>query len=130
MTATIQNRPDLSYKQTKAIAEIITGGSIIEGCERAGISKSSFYEWMKDETFKDAFIAEQNNLFESSLKDLKGLSSEAVEHLGALLRGSLNENVKLRAIALVLEHAIKAKEIEGIETRLQAIEKELKKNGK
>lgn len=124
MTESVQKRRNLSPKQRKAISLIIANGSISGGCQAAGISRSVFYNWMKNDAFRDAFISEQDNVIETALKDLKGLSSEAVESLGKLLKES-NDNIKLRAIALILEHTIKLKEIESIEQRLEAIERRL-----
>ena len=115
----------LSRKQLTAIPVIISAKTITEGVKEAGISKTLFYEWMKDNVFREEFISKQNDIIESALKELKGLSSIAVEKLGALLRDSANETIRLKAIALTLEHTIKLKELEDIEKRLGEIEKRL-----
>jgi hypothetical protein len=112
----------LSRKQLKAIPVIISAKTITEGVKQAGISKTLFYDWMKDDNFRNEFIAKQNDVIEAALKELKGLSSEAVESLGKLLRETENENIRLKAIALILDHTIKIKELEDIEKRLEALE--------
>lgn len=125
MTESVQKCITLSAKQRKAISSVITCNSISEACKSIGISRSVFYGWMKDEAFRDALMQEQNSVIETALKDLKGLSSEAVEQLGKLLRETGNETVRLKAISLILEHTIKLKEIEDIERRLEEIERRL-----
>jgi Helix-turn-helix of insertion element transposase len=118
---------NLTNKQLMAIPIIISARTITEGCKQAGISKTIFYEWLKDDLFKQEFIAMQNDLIETALKELKGLSAEAVEELGTLLRETQNENIKLKTIDLILEHTMKIKEFEDIEQRLEAIEQMLSK---
>jgi len=125
MNKSEQNLTNLSRKQLKAIPVIISSKTITEGVKQAGISKTIFYEWIKNDTFKNEFISRQNDIIETALKELKGLSSEAVEKLGTLLRESVNENIKLKAIALIIEHTIKMKEIENIEERLRELERRL-----
>jgi len=120
-----QNLTNLTRRQLKAIPLIIFAKTITEGVKQAGISKTLFYEWMKNENFKSEFISRQNDLIETALKELKGLSGEAIESLGKLLRESQNENIRLKAIALIIEHTVKIKEIEDIENRLTAIERRL-----
>jgi hypothetical protein len=115
----------LSRKQLKSIPVIISAKTITEGVKQARISKTLFYEWMKTDTFRNEFISRQNDLIETALKELKGLSSEAVKSLGKLLRESENENIRLKAIALILDHTMKIKEFEDIEQRLTEIEKRM-----
>lgn len=115
----------LSRKQLKAIPLIISAKTITEGVKQAGISKTLFYEWMKNDVFRNEFISRQNDIIETALKELKGLSSEAVERLGSLLRETQNENIRLKAIALILDNTMKMKEIEDIEERLTEIERRL-----
>ncbi len=113
----------LSRKQLKAIPVIISAKTITDGVKQAGISKTLFYEWMKTEAFRKEFVSRQNDLIDTALKELKGLSSEAVESLGKLLRESEKENIRLKTIALILDHTMKIKEFEDIEQRLTEIEK-------
>ena len=119
----------LSRKQLKAIPVIISAKTITEGVKQAGISKTLFYDWMKDDNFRNEFIAKQNDVIATALKELKGLSSEAVESLGKILRETENENIRLKVIALILDHTIKMKEMEDIEQRLIEIERRMS-NGK
>lgn len=115
----------LSRKQMKAIPVIISARTITDGVKHAEISKTLFYEWMKDESFRNEFISRQNDIVETALKELKGLSSVAVEQLGALLRESDSETIRFKAIALILEHTIKIKEMEDIINRIERLERRI-----
>lgn len=121
----IEQNLTLSRKQLKAIPVIIASKTITEGVKEAGISKTLFYDWMKNDTFRNEFISRQNDIIETALKELKGLYSVAVEKLGMLLRESLNENIRLKAISLILEHTIKITEIEELTKRIDSIERRL-----
>ena len=116
------NGQNLTRKQQRAIPLIVSARTITEGVKQAGISKTLFYEWMKQEYFRQEFASKQNDLIETALKELKGLSSEAVDELGTLLRETQNENIKLKAIALILEHTLKMKELDDFEARLKELE--------
>ncbi len=124
MDGTEQN---LTPKQKKCIPAIISARTITEGVKQAGISKTLFYDWMKDDFFRREFIAQQNDLIETALKELKGLSSDAVLKLGELLRGTENESIRLKTIALILDNTLKLKELEDIEERLLKLEKGVSK---
>lgn len=80
---------------------------------------------MKIDNFRQELTSRQNDIIETALKDLKKLFSGAIEELGKLLRKSKIEGIKLRAIALIIDHTIKMKEFEDIEKRLEAIERRL-----
>ena len=121
----IEQNLTLSRKQLKAIPVIIASKTITEGVKEAGISKTLFYDWMKNDIFRNEFISRQNDIIETALKELKGLYSVAVEKLGMLLRESLNENIRLKAISLILEHTIKITEIEELTKRIDSIERRL-----
>lgn len=125
MNESEQNLTNLTRKQLKTIPVIISAKTITEGVKQAGISKTLFYEWMKNDIFKNEFISRQNDLIDTALKELKGLSSEAVESLGKLLRETENENIRLKAISLILDHTIKMKELEEIEERLKELERKV-----
>ena len=118
-----ENRQNLTRKQLRAIPIIISARTVTEGVKLAGISKGVFYQWMKIEHFRQEFISQQNDLIETALKELKGLSTDAVEELGKLLKGTQNESIKLRAISLVIEYVLKMKELEDVELRLSALER-------
>ena len=87
-----ENERKLTPKLNKAIPVIISARTITEGVKEASISKTLFYEWMKDDLFRQEFVSRQNDLIETALKELKGLSSEVVEKLGVLLRETQNES--------------------------------------
>src|SRR5271157_4653715 len=92
------NPCNLTNRQKYSIPLILAAKSIEEGCRIAGIAKRTWYNWMRDEGFKEA------------VRERKGaVSSEALDHLKAALRRAVEgltgrvdaqeKNIRLRACA-------------------------------
>lgn len=116
--------PGLSDNQLKAIPLILSARSITEGVERAGISRSTFYDWMQDQTFKAEFERQRRIIVDEGLHNLKLSISEAVDTLLKLLKAE-SEGVRLRAATSILEHISKFMETEELEQRISEIERRL-----
>lgn len=114
----------LSEKQLKAIPLILGATSITEGVKSARISKTTFYEWLKDPLFKSEYDRQRKESITLALDELKGLTGEAVKVLRALLK-SKKEGVKLRTATAILDHVGRFIEFGEIEDRLTAIERRL-----
>ena len=119
-----ESEPKLTEKQLKAIPLILGGRTIEEGCKRAKVSKTSFYEWLKNPQFKDEFIRQRNEIVTFALDELKASTGEAVQVLRNLLKAK-KEGIRLRAAMGIIEYVNKFIEFEGIEKRLEAIERRL-----
>ncbi len=121
MNETGQN---LTKNQLKAIPLILEAKSITEGVKKAGISKTTFYEWLKITEFKAEFTKQRQELIDLALHGLKTSTSEAVNVLRELLNAS-NESVRLRTAQTILENVLKSIEIENIENRIEELERKL-----
>jgi hypothetical protein len=58
----------LTRKQRRAIPLILAEKSIETGCRSAGIAKQTFYNWLKDETFRGEYQRQQSQLFRPRLR--------------------------------------------------------------
>jgi hypothetical protein len=114
----------LSRKQMKVIPVIIAAKSVTEGVKQAGISKTLFYNWLKQESFKNEFISRQNDIIDAAFLEIKGLASLAVAKLGSLLE-SEKDTVRLKATTAVLEHISKMIEAEELTKRIEKLERRL-----
>lgn len=123
MNKTEQN---LTNKQLKAIPVVLGARSISEGVKKARISKTTFYQWLKNPIFKAEFSKQRFEVIDLALHELKASTGEAAMVLRGLLK-SKNESIQLRASLGILEHVGKFLEIEYIEPRLSALEKVSKK---
>lgn len=112
----------LSDKQTKIIVAILQSRTIAEGCRKAKISRETFYEWLKDETFKAEFEKQRREIIDLSLHELKTASREAVDVLRGLLI-SKKDGIRFRAATTIIENVIKSLELEDLNKRIEALEK-------
>ena len=119
----------LTEKQKKAVISILEAKSITEGVKKAGISRTTFYEWLKNPVFKAEFARQRNEIIELGLDELRAATGEAVRVLKGLL-GSKNEGIRFRASESILTHVAKFREIEEIEKRLSEIETTLENEGR
>jgi len=117
---------NLTKKQLKAIPLILESKTIIGGVEKADISKTTFYEWLKIPEFKEEFVRQRQEIIDLALHELKTSTSEAVNVLRDLLRAE-GEGVRLRTAQAILENVLKSIELENLETRVIALERVLKR---
>jgi len=116
-----QEAPRLTTRQRKAISAIISARSYEDAIQAAGVCRQTFYSYLRQDHFKTELNRQLNELTDGAFTRLKTASGEAVETLRTLLN-SESENVRLRAAQAIVDYVIKAREIEDIEKRLDAIE--------
>jgi len=112
----------LTRKQREAIPFLIGARSLEEGREKAKLSKSTLYKWLKDEAFKTELNRQREAVISEALDRLKAAIGQAVEGLTGLMNAD-EKNIRLRACERVIEFFVKTKELEEIETRLTELEK-------
>lgn len=126
-----QNLTDkkITGKQRTAISVILQAPSIVEGCRKAGISRETWYAWLKNPAVKEEWERQRGAAIDEALHTLKASLGDAVDTLTALLKaeGALGEGTRLKASLAILESVFKVREMEEIEARLSAIERSLKK---
>lgn len=131
MTATITNidaagpaaGATLTVKQRRTIAAIIASRTYEDAMEAAGVTRQTFYKWMKAPAFRDELTRQLDDFTAGAIGQLKSAAGAAVLALRDLLR-SENENIRLRAALGIIDQINKAKELE-ITARLDAIEAQL-----
>jgi Mg2+ and Co2+ transporter CorA len=101
---------------------IAAAKSVEEGCRAAGITAQTWYNWLKDAPFKAEVDRQREAVTTEALDRLKGSVRVAVECLRSLLDVD-EKSIRLKACGEVLDYFMKAREIEGIERRLDEIER-------
>jgi len=114
-------RPKLTGKHLKAIAEILAAGTMEEAARRSGVSKSTLYEWMKQEPFYKRLEEARAEVFNEGLGIIKAGTSKAARKLIELL-DSRNENTRRLTAQEILALSLKISETQEIERRLERLE--------
>jgi transposase-like protein len=113
----------LTQKQSKAIILLLEGKSIEEISEALKVHYNTIYRWLEtDLLFKRTLNEAKDKVFTEALEDLKTLSNEAVKTLKDLLITGHKDTARLGSAKTILELAIKTKEIEDLEARIEALE--------
>ena len=121
-----KNCKSLTDQQLKVIQQIISSRSITAGVEQAGISRTTFYDWLnKNEAFKEEYDKQRRLVLDEGLTTLK-LSANKAAHTLIDLLDAENEGVRLRTATAILDNINKSIEIDDIETRLNELERRLK----
>lgn len=115
----------LSKRQTQALPIFASNLTIEEACERAGISRNTFYEWLKEPQFKLELDRLRNEIVNEAVNHLKMTSIKAAKTLGDLLERDDSPTVQRAAANDVLGHVMKFMELKELEDRLADIERHI-----
>lgn len=114
-------RSELTGKQLKAIAEILAVGTMEEAARHTGISKTTLYEWQKQELFRTRLEEARADVFNEGLNRIKGATEKAARKLIELL-DSRNENTRRLTAREVLALGMKVDETQRLEKRIEQLE--------
>ena len=115
----------LTERQQRVIPHLLASPSTEEACRRAKINKTTVYEWLKEETFRQELKRQRDAVIERALDNLKANISKATETLVKLL-DSDKEPIQARAAEDIIEFTQKALEHEDLEKRIGALEESIK----
>ena len=117
----------LKVKQHRFILALIQLGSIEAACKKVGITRPTYYEWLKNEVFVQKLQEQQELIYNNSIVDMKNLFIKAVENYENLLN-SKNESIKFRTASSIINNINNINEI--VEDKQNKIERErlIKKN--
>ncbi len=122
---------NLTHKQLKGIAALLTTNTKEEAAAAAGVSTATLRRWLKEPDFREAYRAERFRFLERLTGELLARSSAAIGVLGDALEDA-DINARLRAARSVLDYVLKAveterriMETEELEARMEALEEAL-----
>ncbi len=107
-----EEKENLTPKQQKAILSLMEWGNTQSAAKDAGISPRTLHRWLKKPHFREAYVRAGERAFEEGLVQLRRLTMAAVANVAeALYSKSASTSAKLRAAAIVFEHAEPAMDI-------------------
>jgi hypothetical protein len=114
-------------KQEEAIAALLSQRNVEEAAKATGVSPKTLLRWLQVPEFQIAYRDARRAAFGQSIARLQQASSAAVS---TLLKVMVDPNApassRVRAADSVLDHTLKAIEVEDIEVRVAAIERSMK----
>ncbi len=122
---TKSDKLSLSKRQKQALPIFASKLTIEEACERAGISRNTFYEWLKEPQFKLELDRLRNEIVNEAVNHLKITSTKAARTLADLLERDDSPTVQRAAANDILGHVMKFMELKELEDRLADIERHI-----
>lgn len=118
-------QPDtnLHPEQIRVLEALLTAPTHTEAAKAAGISRSSLYRMLQEPDFQRAYRAARVAALKHALGRLQRLSDTAVTELESILIDrKLSAYARLKAIELVLTHAIQGNTLEELLLRVEELE--------
>ena len=116
----------LTPKQRAFLEALLVSQTIEEAVEKAGISKSTAYKYMKEnKEFKTELRQRKGNVLTHISTRLNQLGMDALDTLEAIINddtGKVTSASKVTASRSILEYMYRAKEVEDLEARLEELE--------
>lgn len=112
----------LTNRQLLAMPHIIASFSIEDASQKAKVSRSTLYNWLKEGNFKAELKRQRDEIVRNALDRLKSAITKAVEELIKLTEAQ-REEVRRLACNDIITHVLKSIEIEDIEQRLDKVER-------
>jgi len=129
MTKSNKNRQNtkktkLTDRQLKAIPIIVTSPTYSEGCKKAKLNRTTFYEWLKISEFKAELDRQRDEVAAEAFGVLSQSLTKAVETLVGLL-DKKDDRLKRLTAKDIIDFIIRHKENEDLDKRLTEVEKRL-----
>ena len=123
----------LTRTQRRAIPLILAEKSIEAGCRsargtrEAGCTKQTFYNWLKDESFRGEYQRQQGLIFDLAFDTMKRNVQDGADKLAGLL--STDNPQLLRHVCRdVLDYTLKMKEMTEVNARIDVLERTVAEN--
>ena len=117
----VQPTATWSPKQERVALLIAAGRSIKAAAAEAGCGERTAHQWLDDAEYRLLVSKFRRRMIDRTIGSLARSTNNAVFILRKLL-GSENENVRLRAAASLLDHAVRMRDHGELEERITALE--------
>ena len=112
----------LEPAQEKAVLALLTNPTIRDAARAAGVGEATLYRWLQIPEFRDAYRAARRQVVSHATARLQNAATLAVAALERNLECG-NPATEVRAAVAILEHSIRAIEIEDLAARVEALER-------
>jgi hypothetical protein len=113
---------ELTDRQRKSIPYLVASATMEAGRRKAKLSKNALYEWLKNPVFRRELTRQRDLVITEALDTLKGGMTKATEALVNLLNTD-SDSLKRYVANDIINHVLKAKEMQDLEERLEKLEK-------
>jgi transposase-like protein len=120
-----------AQEREEAIAALLTQRNIEEAAKAVGISTNTLLRWLQLPEFQTAYRQARRAAFgQSSARLQQGSAAAATTLLKIMLDQNAPFSTRVRAAECVMNHTLKAIEIEDVEVRVSDLERAAQAEGK
>ena len=112
---------NLSARQRLALPIIAAEPTIDGAAGKIGVTRKTVYQWLKQESFKQALDEARKEYVESAFRTMRLAAKQAADKIVKHM-DSTDERLSLRAAEDILQYTQKALEHEEFERRIEALE--------
>jgi hypothetical protein len=114
----------LSRRAEEAIAALLTAETVEQAAQHAGIGYRTLHRWLREDiAFQQAYLHARREVVHQAQAQIQKATGRAVATLLAVMDDPLTPpGAKVTAARVILEHAIKAIELNDLEARIVALE--------
>lgn len=116
---------ELSRSKERAVVAMMAHPSIAEAAKSAGVSESSIWRWLQDDSFQVRLRAAQGKVMDGALSSLQGSMTSAVDCLVRNLNCG-TPTAEVQAAKTILDFTLKTREQFDYLERIKALEAALK----
>jgi hypothetical protein len=116
-------RRDLSLRQRKAVAALLSTGEVKAAAAEAGISRDTLHRWLKDPVFLAAVRQAEAEALDELSRLLVRLGRTAVATIAKAMSDPVTPAAtRVRAADVALSRLLQLRELAQLEARVQALE--------
>ncbi|NPV90532.1 MAG: transposase family protein [Firmicutes bacterium] len=116
----------LTRKMEAAIAALLVAPTIADAAAVVGVHEQSLWRWLQREDFQERYREAKRQAVNQAVALLQQACSEAVETLRRIMADDeATASARVAAARTVLEMGLKAVEVEELEARITAIERQV-----
>src|SRR5262249_24168332 len=113
----------LTARQERALVALLAHPSVHEAAQAAKVGLRTLWAWLKDPVFAEAYRQARQEAVKRAIGRLQQIATEAVDTLHAVMADAeAPAAAKMTAARATLDLAVKAVELEDLETRVQVLE--------
>lgn len=117
-----------SRKKELAVLALLTESTMKQAAEKAGISEATIWRWMQEADFKEMYRLAKQQAVGQAIARIQQATTQAVDTLYDVMKNKKAPAMaRVMASKTVLDVAFKAVEVEDIQARLEALERDIEK---
>jgi hypothetical protein len=117
---------ELTPRQKKMIAALMTSENIGKACESAKIGRSTLARWLKDPTFNQELEKAESEAIKQASRELLSGQTEALATIREIMQSRASDSIRLRAANDWMNLLFKIREMATLEERITKLEERIK----